>query len=251
MVQTVLGLVFLSTTFIITFLINNIQKYRITAQEIQAKYIWGENVDEIPTNEIIKDYQNYRTIRIELGSNLLICFGIFMITLSSLLVWAIDIYEESLREHLWSYLVVFFMIFVFFFELNQFASSFGDEGIIKIINTIITSKVNGFDLDFREFSRKKIVENNGITRLQLERKFRKNYLGKVMFTISQYANELSFSIIIRQFVIFYLIIGSKISSNLLNPILLIFLLLVYFLVLILYVFQVRKTNSLKQPLKIN
>ncbi len=246
MVQTVLGLVFLSTAFIITFLINNIQKYRSLAQEIQAKYIWGTNIDHIPNIEVIRDYQSYRTMRIEIGINILICFGIFTVALSSLLLWAIDIYHESTQEHIWALIILIFLFFVFLFEISQFVSCSGDEGIITIINNIIISPVSGLDIDFREFSRRKIVESKAITRVMLEKKLRKNYLGKILFKISQYANELSFSIISSQFVFFYYIYGLESRPDLLKLVPLIIIIVVYILIQVLYFVRIR--NVIKNPL---
>ena len=176
MVQTVLGLTFLATTFIITFLINNIQKYRSLAQEIQAKYIWSENATKIQKEQIIIDYQAYRSLRTEIGITLTLCFGIFSISISALILWAIDIYQESESEHIWAFIILFFALFVFLFQLIQFEIYSGDEGVVKIIQNIIKSPVNGLDINFKEFSRRKIVESKAITRSKLEIKFKRNYL---------------------------------------------------------------------------
>lgn len=242
MVQTVLGLTFLSTTFIITFLINNIQKYRSLAQEIQAKYLWSENATKIPGEQILIDYQAYRSMRTEIGITLILCFSIFSIAISALIIWAIDIYQESESEHIWAIIIFFFAFLVFLFQLSQFEIYSGNEGVVKIIHNIIQSPINGLDINFKEYSRRKIVEGKALSRPQLEFKFKRNFLGRVMFQLSQYANEISFAIITGQFVLFYFLTSTNFLSNLYNVIYLLLILILWILMQIAYVIDIRKNN---------
>ena len=240
MVQTVLGLTFLATTFIITFLINNIQKYRSLAQEIQAKYIWSENATKISNEHIIIDYQAYRSLRTEIGITLILCFSIFSISISALILWAIDIYQEAQSEHIWAYIILLFALLVFLFQLSQFEIYSGDEGVVKIIHNIINSPVNGLDINFKEYTRRKIVESKAITRTQLEKKFKRNLLGKIMFQLSESANEVSFAIITGQFVLFYYLIGTNLINNVYNNFYLILIFIIWILLQIVYIINLQK-----------
>lgn len=240
MVQTVLGLTFLATTFIITFLINNIQKYRSLAQEIQAKYIWSEDATKIPNEQIIIDYQAYRSLRTEIGITLTLCFSIFSISISALILWAIEIYQEAQSEHIWAYIILLFAFLVFLFQLSQFEIYSGDEGVVKIIHNIINSPVNGLDINFKEYTRRKIVDSKAITRTQLEKKFKRNLLGKIMFQLSESANEVSFAIITGQFVLFYYLIGTNLFNTIYYNFYLFIIFIIWILLQIVYITNLRK-----------
>lgn len=253
------GLAFLSTAFMISHLMSDLDRYLLLTQKLQARYIFSDP-DNIPLHEKISDYQAFRTLRIHIGTIMIIVFGLFSIGIISLWSWMWSYFPSGGYQDVFFFFVssetlffplilLFLQIFVLLFQVSEFIECTGHEGIAKVLYFLSKRKVYGKNTIFRNYVRDEIIKNGALTKEELEIKLEMNFNARVMFWISRnLAEEISFAIIIFQFPIMYFYLSLIPEIKLYNELFFIIFLILTILVYLSYIYKINIFNNRKRSI---
>jgi len=195
MAETLLGLVFLSTTFMIAHLLGDIDRYMSIAHDLRAKYIFSDPSKEpvISKNVMIKNYQDFRTLKMHIGIILTVFFGCFSIGILSLWTWALSFINDSAKYGLWGSIVLALMIMAFLFQLAEYLII---RRVYTIIYELLHSPVCGMDISYREYCLQRITENEDVDAIYFSSRHSLTFTSKTLITLSKLGDYISFAIII-------------------------------------------------------
>ncbi|MHA1912201.1 MAG: hypothetical protein ACTSYA_10945 [Candidatus Kariarchaeaceae archaeon] len=242
MAETLLGLVFLSTTFMIAHLLGDIDRYMSIAHDLRAKYIFSDPSVEpvISKHVMIKNYQDYRTLKMHIGIILTVFFGCFSIGIISLWAWALSFINDSAEYGLWGSIVIALMVMVILFQLAEYLIV---RRVYTIIYELLYSPVCGMDISYREYCLQSITENEDVDAIYFSSKHNLTFTSKALITLSKLGDDISFIIITGQFGVMYWIL-SIMMPDLYNPVIMMFIVIG---ILFAWIIHIWKFNTFSTP----
>ncbi|MCG3218380.1 MAG: hypothetical protein KAR35_05220 [Candidatus Heimdallarchaeota archaeon] len=249
MAETLLGLVFLSTTFMIAHLLSDIDRYMSIAHDLRAKYIFSDPSVEpvISKHVLIKNYQDFRTLKTHIGIILTVFFGCFSIGILSLWTWALSFINDSAEYGLWGSIVLALMVLAFLFQIAEYMII---RRVYTIIYELLHSPVCGMDISYREYCLLRITENEDVDAIYFSSKHSLTFTSKLLITLSKLGDYISFAIITGQLGVMYWILAIM-MPEFYNPVIMMFIVIGILFSWIIHIWRFNAYSTPELPVELS
>ena len=248
MAETLLGLVFLSTTFMIAHLLGDIDRYMSIAHDLRAKYIFSDPSVEpvISKHVMIKNYQDFRALRMQIGIILTVFFGCFSIGIISLWAWALSFINDSAVYGLWGSIVLALMVMAFLFQLAEYLIV---RRVYTIIYELLHSPVCGTDVSYREYCLLRITENEDVDTIYFTSRHNLTFTSKILVNLSKVGDYISFAIITGQIGVMYWIL-SIVMPDLYNSVIMLYVVIGIVFILFIHIWKFNAYSTPELPIEL-